>query len=46
MLSSASDKAKHFLFAKNFSKKLNLEESAISLAAFPPQNNVKLHNFM
>ena len=38
VLSSASDKAK--LFAKNFSKNSNLEDSAISLLAFPSGTNL------
>ena len=42
VLSSASDKAK--LFAKNFSKNSNLEDSGISLPAFPSRTNLKLHN--
>ena len=42
MLSSASDKAK--LFAKNFSKNLNLDDSGISLTVFPSRTNLKLHN--
>ena len=42
MLSSASDKAK--LFAKNFSKNSNLDDSGISLAVFPSRTNLKLHN--
>ena len=42
MLSSASDKAK--LFAKNFSKNSNLDDSGISLPAFPSRTNQKLHN--
>ena len=42
VLSSASDKAK--LFAKNFSKNSNLDDSGISLPAFPSRNNLKLHN--
>ena len=41
-LSSASDKAK--LFAKNFSKNSNLDESGISLPVFPSRTNLKLHN--
>ena len=39
MLSSASDKAK--LFAENFSKNSNLDDSCISLPVFP---NLKLYN--
>ena len=42
MLSSASVKAK--LFAKNFSENSNLDESGISLPAFPCRTNLKLHN--
>ena len=42
MLSSASDKAK--LFAKNFSKKSNLDDSGISLPVFPSRTILKLHN--
>ena len=42
VLPSASDKAK--LFAKNFSKNSNLDESGISLPVFPYRNNLKLHN--
>ena len=41
MLSSASDKAK--LFAKNFSKNSNLDDSGISLLVFPSRTNLKLH---
>ena len=41
MLSSASDKAK--LFAENFSKKSNLDDSGISLPVFPSRTNLKLH---
>ena len=41
MLSSASDKAK--LFAKNFSKNSNLDDSGISLHVFPSRTNLKLH---
>ena len=40
--SSASDKAK--LFAKNFSKNSNLDDSGISLPVFPSRTNLKLHN--
>ena len=39
---SASDKAK--LFAKNFFKNSNLDESGISLPVFPSRTNLKLHN--
>ena len=42
MFSSASDKAK--LFAKNFSMNSNLDDSCISLPAFPSRTNLKLHN--
>ena len=41
MLSSASDKAK--LFAENFSKNSNLDDSGISLPVFPFRTNLKLH---
>ena len=40
--SSASDKAK--LFAENFSRNSNLDDSGISLPAFPSRTNLKLHN--
>ena len=42
VLSSASDKVK--LFAKNFSKNSNLDDSGISLPVFPSITNLKLHN--
>ena len=42
VLSSASDKAK--LFAKNFSKNSNRDDSVISLPVFPSRSNLKLHN--
>ena len=42
MLSSVSDKAK--LFAENFSKNSNLDDSGISLPVFPSKTNLKLHN--
>ena len=42
VLSSASYKAK--LFAKNFSKNSNLDDSGISLPVFPSRTNLKLHN--
>ena len=42
MLSSASDKAK--LFAKNFFKNSNLDDSDISLHVFPSRTNLKMHN--
>ena len=42
VLSSASDKAK--LFAENFSKNSNLDDSGISLPFFPSRTNLKLHN--
>ena len=41
-MSSASDKAK--LFAKNFSKNSNFDESGASLQVFPSRTNLKLHN--
>ena len=42
VLSSASDKTK--LFAKNFSKNSNHDDSGISLPVFPCRTNLKLHN--
>ena len=42
VLPSASDKAK--LFAKNFSKNSNLDDSGISLPVFPSRTDRKLHN--
>ena len=42
VLSTASDKAK--LFAENFSKNSNLDESGISLPVFPFRTNLKLYN--
>ena len=42
MLSSASDKTK--LFAENFSKNFNLDDSGISLPVFPSRTNLKLHS--
>ena len=42
MLFSASAKAK--LFAKNFSKNSNLDDSGISLPIFPSKTSLKLHN--
>ena len=42
MLFSPSNKAK--LYAKNFSKKSNLDDSGISLPVFPSRTNLKLHN--
>ena len=42
VLSSASNKAK--LFAKNFFKNSNLDDSSISLPAFSSRTNLKLHN--
>ena len=39
---SASDKAK--LFAENFSKSSNLDDSGISLPVFLSRTNLKLHN--
>ena len=41
MLSSASDRAK--LFAENFSKNSNPDDSGISLPVFPSKSNLKLH---
>ena len=41
-LCSASDKAK--LFAENFSKNFNLDDSGIALPVFPSRTNLKLHN--
>ena len=41
-LSSASVKAK--LFAQNFSKNSNLDDSGISLPVFPFRATLKLHN--
>ena len=42
VLSSASDKAK--LFAENFSKNSNPDDSSISLPVLPSRTNSKLHN--
>ena len=42
VLSTASGKAK--LFAKNFSKNSNLDDSGISLPVFPFRTNLKLYN--
>ena len=42
VLSSASDKAK--LFAENFSKNYNLDDSGISLPVFPSRIYLKLYN--
>ena len=42
VLSSASDKAK--LFAENFFKNSNLDNSGMSLSVFPSKTNFKLHN--
>ena len=42
VLFSTSDKAK--LFAKNFSKNSNLDNSGISLHVFPSKTNLKLNN--
>ena len=42
MLSSASHKAK--LFAENFSKNSNLNDSDISLPVFTSRTNLKLYN--
>ena len=44
VLSSASDKAK--LFAKNFSKNSNLDDSGISLPVFPSRTNLKQHSIL
>ena len=41
VLSSASDKAK--LFAENFSRDSNLDDSGISLLVFPSRTTLKLH---
>ena len=41
MLSSTSDKAK--LFAENFSKNSNFDDSVISLSLFPSKTYLKLH---
>ena len=41
-MSSGSDKAK--LFAENFSKNSNLDDSGISLLVFLSRTNLKLHN--
>ena len=42
VLSSAPDKTK--LFAENFSKNSNLDDSGISLPAFPSRTKLKQHN--
>ena len=42
MLYSASDKEK--LFAENFAKNTNVDDSSISLPAFPSRTNLKLHD--
>ena len=42
VLSFASDKAK--LFAENFSKNSNFDDSGISLPVFPSRTSLKLHN--
>ena len=42
VLSSASDETK--LFAENFSKNSNLDDSGISLPVFPSRANLKLHS--
>ena len=42
VLCSASDKAK--LFAENFSKNFNLDDSGIALPVFPSRTDLKLHN--
>ena len=41
MFSSGSDKAK--LFAENFSKSFNIDDSGISLSVFPSRTNFKLY---
>ena len=41
-MSSASDKKKSF--TKNFPRNSNLDDSGISLPAFPSRTNLKLHN--
>ena len=41
-MSSVSDKAK--LFAENFYKNSNLDDTGISLFVFPSRTNLKLHN--
>ena len=43
-MSSASDKAE--LFAKNFSKGFNLDDSGISLSVFPSRTNLKLYIYV
>ena len=42
VFSSASDKAK--LFAENFSKNSNLDDSGITLPVIPSRTHLKLHN--
>ena len=42
VLSSAPDKAK--LFAENFSRNSNLDDSGISLPVFPSKTNLKVHD--
>ena len=42
MLSPASDKAK--LFAENFSKSSNLNDSGILLPVFPSRTNLEMHD--
>ena len=42
VLPSASDKAK--MFAENFSKNFNLDDSGVTLPDFPSRINLKLHN--
>ena len=42
MLSSVFDEAK--LFAEDFSKNSNIDDSGISLPVFSPRSNLKLHN--
>ena len=42
MLSSGSDKG--ILFAENFPRNSNLDNSGISLTVFPSRTNLRLHN--
>ena len=44
VLSFTSDKAK--FFAENFSKNTNVDDSGISLPAFPSKTNLKLYNIL
>ena len=43
-MSSPSDKAK--LFADNFCKNSNLDDSGVCLTVFPSRNNLKSHIFL